>query len=422
MGLQFPISVLRCRLKPRRSAARPNSSLGNSFSTPSFHARQHPCLVLVSTRPTHRANMTKRKITADARNQSQDVSSPSSAKKPKHRPSRVAAQRARSALQEEAKPESPCDYSEDEVLRMLSAKTRRKSASSGKQAANTPSTKRCGTEPTSKECGTDRVMKNSSSTCSPTSSDRTERVELSGPATPPMRSGGTPSKKRAARPKQKDSAIGDYFHASPRPKKTGDLIPPPQSSGLTSRRSSAQDCVEISSDPDEPADVPPTDGTATNNTKSRNSVRQVPRDVDALEQPSDDEEPRGGMHLEQVDVDTHVHEESDDDVPDEFGVRAGTSTVVKAEKSADASQSVKTGGDVQSLNSLPVSKRTTTADIDIFELSDNDENKSGSAHGSEDGDRNQEHDNDVDDAIVKCLTKLMTRSGVQEARTRAHHS
>ena len=419
---EVPISVLRYRLKSRCSAPPLNCSPANSVSIPSFYPRLLPFHILVSTQPTDSAKMTKRKIRADAPDPSQDVSAPSSAKKPKNRPSRVAAQRARSALQEEAKPESPCDLSEDEVLRMLSAKNRRKSASSAKQAANTPSTKQSGTVPAPKASAPQRAVKNPSSSGSLNSSDETETVELSGPSTPSVSSGGAPSKKKAARPKRKDSAIGDYFHSSPRPKKTGDRIPPSESSRPKAGSSPAQGCVEISSDSEEPVQVPSRGSAATNNSKSRNSPHHVPTGDAVLEQPSDDDdddpEPRGGRDFDQVDEDTNAHEGSDDEVPDEFGVQAGTSTVVKAETSAGASHSVTPGGDERSLTSLPVSKRTTTGDIDVFEVSDTDEQQSGQHHGSGDDGGSEEHGHDVDDAIVKCLTKLVTRSGVQEGRTR----
>ena len=403
-----------CRLKSRRSAARPDCSSADSFSIPSLYARWLPFQVLVSTQPTDVANMTKRKLRADAPDPSQNVSAPSSAKKAKNRPSRVAAQRARSALQEEAKPEIPCDLSEDEVLRMLSAKNRRKSASSAKQASNTPSTKRSGTVPAAKACGPEREVKNSSSSASLNSSYDTETVDLSGPSTPSVRSGGTPSKKRAARPKQKDSAIGDYFHASSRPNKSGARIPPPQSSGRSKERSPAQNCVQVLSDTDQCSDRPSTGDTTSNVAASQIGARPVPTD-DILEEPSDEDEPRGTGSTKQSGLDTNEDEDSEDDIPEDFGPRKGRSTVVKAEGVGGGSESVcGDGKEVHSSASSPAIKGKTTASIPILEVSDNDDNQSAPAKDE----FREEDDNSVNDAVLKCLAKLLTRSGVQESRTR----
>lgn len=201
----------------------------------------------------------------------------------------------------------------------------------------------------------------------------------------------TSAKKGTSRCNKRDSAIGDYFQASPRPKKT-----PPSPAPAPNKRP-AQDRIELDSDGDVvPQGAPQSSGKTVQSTSSK-SIKATPN-KEALEEPSDEEEPRGHGKNHRDDEDSS---ESDDDVPDDFGAPRGARTVVKVDNDDEKRNA-------HSSTSLPVNRRKTGNAMDIFSVSDDEEHNSSVSGGT----------NTRSEAFVQCLSKLLTRSGVQDARTR----
>ena len=320
---------------------------------------------------THHSNhiddMTKRKNVADLSQSSPDNSLQSARKKPKGRPTRIAAQRARDAVHEEAQPDNSSDLSEAEVLRMLTAKNRRKSGSKASAKAVAPS--------------------------------KASRV--------------TPSRKGVGRSNKKDSAIQDYFQSSPRPKNRETPVEGRPSPARGSHKPITEDTAALELDGDDlDNDSQRRPESEVGRASDVCTLSKPPRPVRSnleLEEPSDIDEPRGFKSSGTKNVQDSEPEDSDDDVPDDFGPVSARGKVVKVEDDDDGSSGDGGQSDhTPSLCTIPASETKKVSPIEILSESEEDDN-----------DETSPEDRDPPtDAIVRCLTKLMARSAVNDARTR----
>ena len=156
---------------------------------------------------------------------------------------------------------------------------------------------------------------------------------------PSKSSGSTPSKKGIGRCNKKDSAIQDYFQSSPRPKNRVTPVEGRPSPARGSHKPIIEDTAAIELDGDE-----------LDSDSQRRPEREVGRTSDVctlskptrpvrsnfeLEEPSDIDEPRGTKLSGTKNVQNSESEQSDDDIPDDFGPVRARGKVVKVEDEND---------------------------------------------------------------------------------------